>query len=172
MIARFLKWSRHNLFGKPFDILLSLTVIPGFLWLAYQVAAWTVTTARWEIIPESLRILMIGIFPAEQAWRAWVAIMIIAALLGAALGCVFAFRKRHAAGLLLVLAAVIALTGSKDLTNALLTASTIAIFASGCAAISLIPLLRRALLPAGFIALIAIFAVMSPPGAAFGVACS
>lgn len=165
MIARFLKWSRHNLFGKPFDILLSLTVIPGFLWLAYQVAAWTVTTARWEIIPESLRILMIGIFPAEQAWRAWVAIMIIAALLGAALGCVFAFRKRHAAGLLLVLAAVIALTGSKDLTNALLTASTIAIFASGCAAISLIPLLRRALLPAGFIALIAIFAVMSPPGA-------
>lgn len=165
MIARSLKWSRHNLFGKPFDILLSLTVIPGVLWLAYQVAAWTVTTARWEIIPESLRVLMIGIFPAEQAWRAWVAIMIIAALLGAALGCVFAFRKRHAAGLLLVLAAVIALTGSKDLTNALLTASTIAIFAGGCAAISLIPFLRRALLPAGFIALIAIFAVMSPPGA-------
>ena len=32
MIAKSLKWSRHNLFAKPFDALLSLIVIPGGLW--------------------------------------------------------------------------------------------------------------------------------------------
>ncbi|MCA0340429.1 MAG: amino acid ABC transporter permease, partial [Proteobacteria bacterium] len=86
MIAKSLKWSRHNLFAKPFDILLSLTVIPGVLWLFWQIASWALTVAQWDIIPQSLRVLMIGIFPVDQVWRTWVAAMIIAALLGAALG--------------------------------------------------------------------------------------
>ncbi|MFJ7357452.1 hypothetical protein ACIQWS_25090 [Phyllobacterium sp. NPDC097923] len=96
MIANSLKWSRYNLFGKPFDALLSLTVIPGVLWLIWQIVRWALTVAQWDIIPRSQRVLMIGIFPADQAWRAWVAIMIVAAMVGAGLGCVFAFRKYHA----------------------------------------------------------------------------
>lgn len=165
MIAKSLKWSRHNLFAKPFDILLSLTVIPGVLWLAYQIVSWVLMTAQWDIIPQSLRVLMIGIFPADQVWRAWTAVMIIAVLLGAALGCVFAFRKRHAGGLLLVVASFVAVTGSGNLANALLTASTVAVFAGGWAMISSVPMARRILVPASFIGLIAIFAVMAPPGA-------
>ncbi|WP_246231451.1 hypothetical protein [Rhizobium oryzihabitans] len=78
---QFLKWSRYNLFGKPFDALLSLTVIPGVLWLIWQIVRWALTVAQWDIIPRSQRVLMIGIFPADQAWRAWVAIMIVAAWL-------------------------------------------------------------------------------------------
>lgn len=165
MIAKSLKWSRHNLFAKPFDVFLSLTVIPGVLWLAYQIVSWVLLTAQWDIIPQSLRVLMIGIFPADQVWRAWTAVMIIAVLLGAALGCVFAFRRRHAVGMLLVVAALVVVTGSGNLTNALLTAATVAVFACGWALISSVPMARRILVPASFTGLIAIFAVMAPPGA-------
>ncbi|MCQ4629531.1 amino acid ABC transporter permease [Shinella sp. CPCC 100929] len=162
MIARSLTWSRHNLFGKPFDVLLSLTVIPGTLWLIYQAVAWAVGMAQWDIIPQSLRVLMIGIFPADQAWRSWVAVAIIAALLGAALGCVFAFRTRHAGFLALVLAILVSMTGVNTL--AALTA-VLVIFASAWILTSYVPMSRRVLIPASFTGLIAIFAVMSPPGA-------
>lgn len=165
MIAKSLKWSRHNLFGKPFDALLSLTVIPGVLWLLWQIASWALTVARWDIIPQSLRVLMIGIFPADQIWRTWVAVMIIAVLLGAALGCVFAFRMRHAGGLLAVIAASLVLTGTENPANVALVAATVALFALGWAASSGLPAVRRVLVPASFVGLIAIFAVMAPPGA-------
>jgi len=164
MIATALKWSRHNLFGKPFDALLSIIVIPGVLWLIYQSLDWALTKAQWDIIPQSLRVLMIGIFPADQAWRAWTAVIIIAALLGAGLGCVFAFRSRHAGFLALVWAAAAVLTGTSDLINLLLIAAAVAVFAGGWAVTSYIPASRRALMAASFIGLIAIFAVMSPPG--------
>lgn len=165
MIAKSLKWSRHNLFAKPFDVLLSLTVIPGVLWLVWQIVAWALTVAKWDIIPQSLRVLMIGIFPADQVWRTWVAAMIIAALIGAALGCVFTFRKRHAGGLLVVMAASLVLTGTNDPTNVLLVAATVALFGLLWALISLVPVMRTVLLPAAFTGMIAIFAVMAPPGA-------
>jgi general L-amino acid transport system permease protein len=165
MIAKSLKWSRHNLFAKPFDVLLSLTVIPGVLWLVWQIVAWALTVAKWDIIPQSLRVLMIGIFPVDQVWRTWVAAMIIAALIGAALGCVFTFRKRHAGGLLVVMAASLVLTGTNDPTNVLLVAATVALFGLLWALISLVPVMRTVLLPAAFTGMIAIFAVMAPPGA-------
>jgi general L-amino acid transport system permease protein len=165
MIAKSLKWSRHNLFAKPFDVLLSLTVIPGVLWLVWQIVAWALTVAKWDIIPQSLRVLMIGIFPVDQVWRTWVAAMIIAALICAALGCVFTFRKRHAGGLLVVMAASLVLTGTNDPTNVLLVAATVALFGLLWALISLVPVMRTVLLPAAFTGMIAIFAVMAPPGA-------
>jgi general L-amino acid transport system permease protein len=165
MIAKSLKWSRHNLFGKPFDALLSLTVIPGVLWSIYQIITWVLIKAQWDIIPQSLRVLMIGIFPADQAWRAWTAVLIIAALLGAALGCVFVFKARHAGFLVLVLVLLVSMIGLGNVATFAYLVSTIAVFGGGWVLTSHVPLLRNVLLPAGFTGLIAIFAVMSPPGA-------
>lgn len=165
MIAKPLKWSRHNLFAKPFDVLLSVIVIPGVLWLAYEAVAWALTTARWDIIPASLRVLMIGIFPVDQAWRTWIAIAIIASLVGSALGCVFTFKARHTGFLVAVLAVLIVATGITDVTNLTFLTATVVLFACGWMLTSRIPLLRKGLVPVTFIGLIAVFAVMSPPGA-------
>lgn len=165
MIANSLKWSRYNLFGKPFDALLSLTVIPGVLWLIWQIVRWALTVAQWDIIPRSQRVLMIGIFPADQAWRAWVAIMIVAAMVGAGLGCVFAFRKYHAVALAFLLVAFIALVGVGDPLSLALIAATVGAFAAFWMLLSHVPLARHALLPASFTGFIAIFAVMVVPGA-------
>ena len=164
MIAKSLKWARHNLFAKPFDALLSLIVIPGGLWFIYQAVSWVLTKAQWDIIPQSLRVLMIGIYPADEAWRAWTTVIIVGALLGAALGCVFAFRRRHAAFVALALLAVLFLTAEGDLTNSMFLFATIAISVGGWILTSHWAPVRRALVPASFIGLIAIFAVLAPPG--------
>ena len=164
MIAYALKWSRHNLFGKPFDALLSLTVIPGVLWLAYQIAYWALATAQWSIIPESLRVLMIGVFPADQAWRTWIVAMIIGVLLGAALGCVFEFKLRHAAFLAVLITVLLFLISDGGVTTAIFVAITIVLSVSGWMLTSLWLPSRKALVPGGFIGLISIFALMSPPG--------
>ncbi len=165
MIANCLKWSRRNLFAKPFDALLSVIVIPGVLWLVYEVLAWALTTAQWSVIPQSLRVLMVGIFPADQLWRSWVAVAVIAGLVGAALGCVFAFRARRLGFLALALAALIAAAGVADAMNLIFLVAAFALFAGGWMLTSWAPLSRRLLPPAAFVGLVVVFAVMAPPGA-------
>lgn len=164
MIAYSLKWSRHNLFGKPFDALLSVLVIPTALWMVYVIVSWALLTAQWDIIPNSLRVLMIGIYPPEQAWRTWLTAMIIGGLLGAALGCVFSFRRHHALLLIVVLAILGFLIGGGNSTNLALLAATFVATAGGWAATSIWLPARRFLVPASVIGLLAIFAILSPPG--------
>ncbi|WP_395450065.1 amino acid ABC transporter permease [Aminobacter sp. UC22_36] len=163
MIVYSLKWSRHNLFGKPFDALLSLTVIPAVIWFVFDAVRWSLTTAKWDIIPVSLRVLMIGIFPADQIWRAWVATLIIAALLGAGLGCVFSFRKHHAAILAVLVAAFLLVGFGIDAVSAF-SAAAVASFGSAWLVTSALEPARKLVIPAAGVGLIAIFAVMAPPG--------
>ncbi len=68
-----LKWARFNLFAKPFDTVLSLIVIPVLLWSVYAICHWAVSLADWEVIRSSIKVLMTGVFPAEELWRAWLA---------------------------------------------------------------------------------------------------
>jgi general L-amino acid transport system permease protein len=164
MIATSLRWSRHNLFGKPFDALLSLTVIPAVIWMLAAGLNWALTEARWDIIPLSLRVLMIGIFPAEEAWRAWTAALIIASFVGAGLGCVFAFRRHHGIVLALASLASLILGAVIDPVSLALVAGGVVLFGSAWFATSRFANARRALVPGAAVALIAIFAVMAPPG--------
>lgn len=163
MITTSIKWTRHNLFGKPFDVALSLLVIPSVLWLAYSIFDWALTTARWDIIAASLRVLMIGVFPADQAWRAWTASAIIGAILGAGLGCVFSFKPHH--GLVLVLVPLLLLiVDHGDLGNALPAAGVVAATVLGWVLTSYLPLSRKVMPAAAFTGFIVVVAVMAPPG--------
>ncbi len=162
MIATSIKWTRHNLFGKPFDVFLSLLIIPSVLWLAYSVADWTFTSAKWDIIVQSLRVLMIGVFPADQAWRAWTAATIIGAILGAGLGCVFPFKPHH--GVVLLLVPFLLLIVDGGIGNALPATAIVVATVVGWALASYVPLSRNALPAAAFTGFIVIVAVMAPPG--------
>lgn len=68
-----LKWLRFNLFAKPFDTVLSLIVIPLLLWSVYSICHWAISLAYWDVIRTSIKVLMTGMFPSDQLWRAWVA---------------------------------------------------------------------------------------------------
>lgn len=164
MIAASLKWSRHNLFAKPLDAVLSLIVIPVCLWTAYTIAEWALRSAQWDIIPESLRVLMIGIYPPDQIWRSWTAVAIIGALLGSALGCVFRFRRAHAVALAAMLFVVAAIMLPFGAFTVAALAGVVLLSAGAWLLYSYVPQTRRLLVPMWLAGLVAMLAVLAPPG--------
>lgn len=79
MGANVLSWVRKNLFSSPLNAL--ITVATGaLLYVALKpTLVWAFATAKWDVIPKTARLLAIGPYPPEQAWRAWLAIAVVAA---------------------------------------------------------------------------------------------
>lgn len=158
-------WSRRNLFAKPFDALLSVLVIPVVLWCAYVLLAWAFSTAQWETIPASLRVLMVGVFPADQLWRAWIAFLVFVTLFGGALGCVFRLTPRTAGFAAVVMAAAAALMLIRDPVSGayLLLGSALSLL--GWSLTTIWPASRRYLAAMWTVGLLGILTVLAPPGA-------
>lgn len=160
-----LRWAHRNLFAKPFDVALSFVVIPILLWSLHAFAAWVFAEARWEVIGSSLKVLMTGIYPADQLWRAWVAAATLCAMFGAGLG--LSIRPGRAALTSVASAAVmIALAATAA------AGPEVGALATGSAALGLAAWIgihrsaraRRLVLPGLLLGVAAIFAVLSPPG--------
>ncbi|OWV93618.1 amino acid ABC transporter permease [Rhizobium sp. R693] len=79
-----LKWLRFNLFAKPFDTVLTLIVVPTLIWLLVLFVYWVIGLANWEVIRSSAKVLMTGVFPETELWRAWIAAGAISAMLAVA----------------------------------------------------------------------------------------
>jgi general L-amino acid transport system permease protein len=79
-------WLRKNLFSTWYNVALTLLA----LWLLYALLKpaleWATTQARWGVIEANLTLFMVGLYPREQLGRVWLAIFILAALLGLSWG--------------------------------------------------------------------------------------
>ena len=77
-----LGWLKHNLFGSIPDSILTVLA----LWLTYAMlkpsAAWVFGVARWDVIPDNLKLFMVGRYPAEHLWRIWLVLYLLAAVVG------------------------------------------------------------------------------------------
>ncbi|WLE01001.1 amino acid ABC transporter permease (plasmid) [Agrobacterium leguminum] len=88
-----MKWLRFNLFAKPFDAVLTLVFIPTLLWAIYAFLYWVLMLADWRVIQTSAKVLMTGVFPDDQLWRAWVAAGCISGVFGLATAKAMPFRR-------------------------------------------------------------------------------
>ena len=86
------EWLRQNLFSNWWNSV--LTVVFGVLavWALYRVARFVFFDARWEIVERNLTNFMVFQFPRAELWRVWVALYVLAAVSGLAVGA--AARKR------------------------------------------------------------------------------
>ncbi len=157
-------WCRRNLFADLVDTAITVVTLPLCAWLLFAAVDWALATARWSVVPDSLRVFMVGVFPTEATWRAWIAGAILAALTCAALGSLIPLGR---AGLTLLVAlalatAAVAFVG--DVANApwILTLEVVAI--AGWIATSRWRRAREALLPAWAAGLAVVFTVLAPPG--------
>ncbi len=79
-----LGWLRKNLFRTWYDSLLTLVT----LFIAYAILKptyiWATTEARWEVVPNNLRLFMVGTYPLEQTWRVWLCLYLVALIGGMA----------------------------------------------------------------------------------------
>lgn len=160
-----LRWAHRNLFAKPFDTALSLIVIPVLAWVLYAFAAWVLAEARWEVIGGSLKVLMTGIYPAEQLWRAWFALAALCAMFGAGLG--LSVRPgRTALTVVALIGAVVAASAAAAVgaRAGALAAGSAALGIAAWVGVHRSARARRLVLPGLLAGVAAIFAVLSPPG--------
>jgi general L-amino acid transport system permease protein len=79
-------WLRHNLFRTPGDSLLTVVVVAVIAWASWQLALWALGEARWGVITQNLRLFLIGLYPAEEAWRVWLSLTAVSLVAGLTAG--------------------------------------------------------------------------------------
>ncbi len=77
-----LGWLKKNLFGSFGDTILTIIAF----WLTYAMLkpslAWGFGEARWQVIADNLKLFMVGRYPAEELWRVWAVLYLLAAVIG------------------------------------------------------------------------------------------
>jgi general L-amino acid transport system permease protein len=79
-------WLRQNLFSGLVSSVVTVLIAAGLVWLAVNVAQWALTEARWEVVTRNLRLFLIGQYPADQAWRLWLSLLLLSVLAGVSAG--------------------------------------------------------------------------------------
>ena len=77
-----LAWLHANLFSSWPSALLTFAVGGLLVLTIIGVADWALTEARWGVVTSNLRLFLIGQYPADQAWRIWLALAILSLLAG------------------------------------------------------------------------------------------
>jgi len=96
-----LRWLKQNLFSSWFNGILTIVATVLILGLIFALGKWALG-ARWEVIPSNLKILLVGTYPAEQMWRVWTSLYIIAFLLGFSSGLRSGLIRRISAAVAVV----------------------------------------------------------------------
>ncbi|WP_457631172.1 amino acid ABC transporter permease [Oceanithermus sp.] len=78
-----LVWLRENLFNSFFNSVLTLVTLALLYFSLRGILVWALTEARWSVVPDNMRLLMVGPFPPDQVWRVWA--MLVLTLLVAGL---------------------------------------------------------------------------------------
>ena len=79
-------WLRANLFSGPISSAVTIVLVVAAAWLVWNIGQWAVTEARWSVITNNMRLFLIGQYPADQAWRLWLNLLILSVLGGVSAG--------------------------------------------------------------------------------------
>jgi general L-amino acid transport system permease protein len=79
-------WLRQNLFSSVLSSLLTVLLAALLVWLVINIGQWALSEARWEVVSRNLRLFLIGQYPADQAWRLWLSLLLLSALAGVSAG--------------------------------------------------------------------------------------
>jgi len=77
-----LGWLYHNLFKGWFNTLLTLLSLGLIVVVLRPLTHWVLNTARWGVIPANFNLIMRGQYPADQAWRLWLVLFLLAVVVG------------------------------------------------------------------------------------------
>ncbi|UCF10300.1 MAG: amino acid ABC transporter permease, partial [Candidatus Bipolaricaulota bacterium] len=76
------RWLRKNLFSSWFNGVLTILAATLIVAVVYGLLRWAITSARWEVIPANLKLLLVGTYPFDQLWRVWATLYLIGFLMG------------------------------------------------------------------------------------------
>lgn len=81
-----LAWLRQNLFSGLVSSFVTIAFGALLLLVAAAAASWILTEARWGVITSNLRLFLIGLYPADEAWRVWLALAGLSVVAGLTAG--------------------------------------------------------------------------------------
>jgi general L-amino acid transport system permease protein len=76
------RWLRKNLFSSWFNGIMTILSAALIAFVVYGLLRWAFTSARWEVIPANLKLLLVGTYPLDQLWRVWTTLYLIGFLMG------------------------------------------------------------------------------------------
>jgi general L-amino acid transport system permease protein len=79
-------WLRANLFSSIANSVVTILLAALIVWLVINVGQWALTEARCEVVTRNLRLFLIGQYPADQAWRLWLSLLLLSVLAGVSAG--------------------------------------------------------------------------------------
>ena len=77
-----LGWLRRNLFSDILNSLLTLVALAFIFIIARILLRWAFVSAEWGVIPANFNLIMRGQYPATEAWRLWLVIYLLGAVVG------------------------------------------------------------------------------------------
>ncbi len=76
------EWLHRNLFSSLPNSLVTGLVAGLLLVAAFQLGEWALTEARWDVVTRNMRLFLVGQYPADQAWRLWLSLLLLSVLTG------------------------------------------------------------------------------------------
>ena len=80
------EWLQRNLFSSLLSSALTGLIAGLLLVLAITVGEWALTQARWDVVTRNMRLFLVGQYPTDQAWRIWLALLLLSGLTGVSAG--------------------------------------------------------------------------------------
>jgi len=97
-----LGWLHKNLFSTWYYTILTLVTLYILYIVLKPTLIWVFTRAQWQVIVVNLRLFMVGQYPADQVFRVWIALHLLAFTAGMAWGIFFPLARKIGAALLLI----------------------------------------------------------------------
>jgi len=76
------RWLRENLFNTWYDSLLTVACVVAIAAGVEALATWALASAQWTVIDANFKLFFAGRYPVALLWRLWVAVGLLAVLLG------------------------------------------------------------------------------------------
>ncbi|MGH2429554.1 MAG: amino acid ABC transporter permease [Candidatus Limnocylindria bacterium] len=156
-------WLRQNLFSGPVNAFMTIVVGAAVLWLLVQIGQWAMTDARWDVVTRNLRLLLVGQYPVEQAWRIWLSLAVLSLLTGLS-AAVFGRTTRSLAiavsACQAILAALMAVSPVGPLVTIGFVANALGVWGAYALALK-VPVPRRPLTIAWLLSIPVIFLLLS-----------
>ncbi|EGD45958.1 polar amino acid ABC transporter, inner membrane subunit [Ruminiclostridium papyrosolvens DSM 2782] len=80
--SKIIDWLKKNLFGSWISGIVTCLFAIITIFIAKAVLKFIFVTAKWDVIPANLKILMVGQYTASEVWRVWLSLSVVVFLLG------------------------------------------------------------------------------------------
>ncbi len=79
-------WLRKNLFSSVGNTLITVITVAVIAAFFYELITWSVAKAEWNVVNNTTRLMMVGLYPVDQIWRIELIAVLLVFLSGLGLG--------------------------------------------------------------------------------------